>query len=46
MALVLASPADATVHLADNPVPNPANTLVIFQTCTVVNTIISLMYVP
>jgi hypothetical protein len=31
MALVLANLADATVYLADNPVPNPANTLVIFK---------------
>jgi hypothetical protein len=39
MALVLANLADATVYLSDNPVPYPANTLVIFQVCIAVNTI-------
>jgi hypothetical protein len=39
MALVLANPANATVYLLDNPVPNPANTLVIFQVCVAVVTV-------
>jgi hypothetical protein len=39
MALVLARPADATVYLAENPVPNPANTLRIFQLCVAVDTV-------
>jgi hypothetical protein len=39
MAMVLANPADVTACLSDNPVPNPANTMIVFQTCLVVNTI-------
>jgi hypothetical protein len=39
MALVLARLADATVYLSENPVPNPANTLVIFQVCVAVDTV-------
>jgi hypothetical protein len=37
MALVLVRPADATVYLSENPVTNPANTLVIFQVCVAVD---------
>jgi hypothetical protein len=39
MALVLASPANATVYLSDNPVLTPANTLVIFQVFVAVDTV-------
>jgi hypothetical protein len=39
MALVTANLADVTVYLSENPVPNPANTLVIFQVCIAVNTV-------
>jgi hypothetical protein len=38
MALVIANLADVAVYLSENPVPNPANTLVIFQVCIAVNT--------
>jgi hypothetical protein len=39
MDAVLASPANVTAYLSENPVPNPANTLVIFQVCVVIVTV-------